>query len=254
MIIKYNLEVVKSKKIFLNKELVKSCFRLREGTERYLSSGISIVLLVSGEDTRFKLYKLKNKIRKKYKCTNLLNLLHSADDGLEYDRQFNVFFPNLNLSKFTGNARIGFLPKENFNFMNVKNMSHLYIFLDSSQHKNIYINKVETSIYYTLKKKMEHGKVYSYQFYNLQNDILYCDKKILYIKESLFNKKYFDQEFDWILYDSKISLHDFYDLHDFIDARDTEVKSIIVGEYSENLYHSCIGKNELKKAEAKNER
>ncbi|MFX3965647.1 hypothetical protein ACJBYY_06230, partial [Streptococcus suis] len=74
------------------------------------------------------------------------------------------------------------------------------------------------------------------------------------IKESLFNKKYFDQEFDWILYDSKISLHDFYDLHDFIDARDTEVKSIIVGEYSENLYHSCIGKNELKKAEAKNER
>ncbi|HFR3911126.1 TPA: hypothetical protein ACHWDP_001980, partial [Streptococcus suis] len=100
----------------------------------------------------------------------------------------------------------------------------------------------------------EHGKVYSYQFYNLQNNILYCNKKILYIKESLFNKKYFDQEFDWILYDSKISLHDFYDLHDFIDARDTEVKSIIVGEYSENLYHSCIGKNELKKAEAKNER
>lgn len=250
---KFDLKIIQYKQILLSKCLIKAIFKSKRGIIPYLSSGRITALIVYGHDSRFKIFKLKNEIRRRYHCTTLFNLLHSADDGLEYDCQFSALFPNLKLSEHTGIARIGFKLASNFEFKNInRKLSHLFIFIALDIYINIDINKVGIEVYYTFEKTMRHGEVYSYSFYHLKNNQLFFKKNILFIAKKDFNKKMLQKHFDWILYDpNQIDLQDFYRIQDLIDECYLKNKPIIVGEYSENLYKTCIGKNELKKAKEK---
>lgn len=92
---------------------------------QYLGSSKVKIILFSGENTEYKLYKIKLLLREKFgNCSNeMMNRFHTPDNGCEYYRQFTLFFPELDIRKFSFYADLDIGKIENNFVENMHNIS-----------------------------------------------------------------------------------------------------------------------------------
>lgn len=106
MLEKEKLETVVIKKVKLLKEEVMNNFTSDFDIEKYsnyISSGDITGYLVKGHYSGQILRDLKQKLRLKFGYTSIdmENLIHTADNGNEYNFQFKLIFPELNISEYS---------------------------------------------------------------------------------------------------------------------------------------------------------
>lgn len=100
----YGLKEVCRNSIVLTKSQVSEFFVHKHNDRKfkeYMTRGPSTAILLKGENAFQKLRILKNHIRKMHNASIIENILHSSEAGNEYDSQFRIFFPNLDISRFT---------------------------------------------------------------------------------------------------------------------------------------------------------
>lgn len=107
IISKNELEVVKKKELRLTQEQLNSSFTTKADRKQFVEfmlSGNVTAYLVRGENAVTKAKRVKAQIRKIWgrKKNEINNILHSADEGVEYYLQFTVCFPELDIKEYCG--------------------------------------------------------------------------------------------------------------------------------------------------------
>ncbi|WP_117161174.1 nucleoside-diphosphate kinase [Paraliobacillus sp. X-1268] len=103
------LDLVNIRKFQLTQQQVMDNFTTNINMDeyaKYMSSGKISVLLFYGENAGHKLRLIKFNLRQKYRCNSndMENLIHNSDPGTEYRKQFNLFFNDLSILKFSSYA------------------------------------------------------------------------------------------------------------------------------------------------------
>ncbi|MBG9910478.1 hypothetical protein ABD83_03120 [Bacillus xiamenensis] len=104
-----NLTIVEKRNVHLTREQVHYYFHtifMDHTYADYLSSGKMTVFLAKGENTAYKLRRIKVELRASYglDSSTMKNMLHSVDHGCEYYDQFSLYFPKLSRKYYCGYA------------------------------------------------------------------------------------------------------------------------------------------------------
>ena len=103
----FGIGVVKKKTMHLSREQLDEAFTTKADRSEfvnYMGSGAVNVYLVCADYAVQKLKELKEKIRKMWRMgkSDLNNIVHSSDEGIEYYKQFHVCFPELDIIDYPG--------------------------------------------------------------------------------------------------------------------------------------------------------
>lgn len=104
-----NIEIIEKKKLLLKKSDMQENFYYQLLTyQTYMCEGEIIVYLLMcvDFDIAYHIYTIKNSIRNMFNITNkeTRNLIHGANNGMEFFRQRNLFFPEYRNIKYSSYA------------------------------------------------------------------------------------------------------------------------------------------------------